>query len=74
MHTRDAQDLDALLSDAKLRDKQQETDSAFMCPITMEPLREPVMTAWGQSYEKSALQEHLASVRCTSSWFDMRGG
>ena len=36
---------------------------AYACRLTMEVFREPMITPAGLSYERSALQEHLAKVR-----------
>ncbi len=33
--------------------------SAFTCPLTLEPFRDPVITPAGHSYERTALLDHL---------------
>ncbi|GAX82690.1 hypothetical protein CEUSTIGMA_g10116.t1 [Chlamydomonas eustigma] len=40
-------------------DKPTEVPSVFTCPLTMEVFRDPAITKYGQSYEKSVLLEHL---------------
>lgn len=56
----DLQDLDDVLAIAAGVDDVRDTDNAFACLLTMEPFREPVCTPGGQSYERSALMEHLS--------------
>ena len=53
---------DALFERAAQVDQVGEVPSAFTCPLTMEVFREPVLTPSGNSYERSALLEHLAKV------------
>jgi STIP1 family protein 1 len=53
---------DALFARASQMDQVGEVPSAFTCPLTMEVFREPVITPSGNSYERSALMEHLSKV------------
>ncbi len=39
---------------------------SFQCPLTMEMMRDPVMTADGQTYERAATEEWFALGRRTS--------
>ena len=38
----------------------------FMCPLTMEVMREPVITADGQTYEQTEIQKWFAHGNRTS--------
>jgi hypothetical protein len=39
---------------------------SFQCPLTMEMMRDPVMTADGQTYERAAIEEWFALGKRTS--------
>ena len=32
---------------------------AFLCPLTLEPMQDPVVTCDGQTYERSAIEQWL---------------
>ena len=34
----------------------------FLCPITREMLRDPVITADGHTYEREAIEKHLSEI------------
>ena len=38
-----------------------EAPSEFVCPLTLDVMNDPIMTKYGQSYERSALLEWLQS-------------
>ena len=40
-------------------DRMEEPPAEFVCPITMLPMLEPVVTADGQTYERHAIQGWL---------------
>ena len=33
---------------------------AFLCPLTLEPMQDPVVTCDGQTYERGAIEQWLA--------------
>lgn len=43
-------------------DEKGEIPPAYVCQLTMDVFRDPVMTPSGLSYERSALMEHLSKV------------
>eukprot|EP00877_Chromochloris_zofingiensis_P003028 jgi/Chrzof1/12726/Cz07g05110.t1 len=53
---------DQVFARAAHLDTVKEVPSAVTCPLTMEVFRDPAVTPSGQSYERSALLEHLAKV------------
>lgn len=61
---RDERDLKEILDIAAKADAVGDADHAYTCVLTMEPFRDPVTTPDGNSYERSALLEHLKQVRC----------
>jgi hypothetical protein len=56
--------LDRVFDRAARGDARGEVPSAFSCPLTMEVYRDPVVSVSGNTYERAALAEHLAKVRC----------
>ena len=46
----------------RTQDTKGEPASPFVCRLTMDVFREPVVSPSGLSYERSALLEHLAKV------------
>ncbi|KAF5839133.1 hypothetical protein DUNSADRAFT_1531 [Dunaliella salina] len=49
-----------LFAAAEQGDTPREVPGAFQCPLTMSIFREPVITPAGNSYERTALLQHLA--------------
>jgi U-box domain len=41
------------------------TPTAFVCPLTLEVMRDPVVSRYGQSYERSAILQWLAAGNTT---------
>ena len=64
---RDERDLQEVFDLAARADSGGEADHAYLCALTMEPFRDPVTTPDGNSYERSALLEHLRQVRGSST-------
>lgn len=44
-------------------DAADEADHVYTCTLTMEPFRDPVVTPDGNSFERTALLDHLKKVR-----------
>mmetsp|Transcript_7511 Transcript_7511/g.19988 ORF Transcript_7511/g.19988 Transcript_7511/m.19988 type:complete len:278 (-) Transcript_7511:649-1482(-) len=49
-----------LFAAAEQGDTPREVPGAFQCPLTMSIFREPVITPAGNSYERTAIESHLA--------------
>ena len=51
---------------AILKQQRLEIPDAYLCPITMDPMEDPVMAADGHSYEKSEINAWFARGNNTS--------
>ena len=49
-----------------LKEQQREIPDAYLCPITMDPMEDPVIAADGHSYEKSEINAWFALGNNTS--------
>ena len=59
---RDEKDMGEMMQYLQAQDEAGDADFVFTCGLTMEPFRDPVITPDGNSYERSALVEHLHKV------------
>lgn len=59
---RDEKDMGEMLHQLQVGDEAGDADFVFTCGLTMEPFRDPVISPDGNSYERSALIEHLHKV------------
>jgi U-box domain len=48
-------------TDEEQEDAMLAPPSAFVCPLTLEVMRDPVVSRYGQSYERGAIMEWLAA-------------
>ena len=53
-------------SSVKISDTDEEIPEEFICPITQDVMRNPVLCSDGYIYEKAAIEEWLISRRKTS--------
>eukprot|EP00892_Ulva_mutabilis_P011858 jgi/Ulvmu1/9044/UM005_0137.1 len=51
-----------LMYDLQEQDAADEADHVYTCTLTMEPFRDPVVTPDGNSFERTALLDHLRKV------------
>ena len=49
-----------------MKQQRLEIPDAYLCPITMDPMEDPVMAADGHSYEKSEINAWFALGNNTS--------
>ena len=51
---------------AILKQQQREIPAGYLCPITLDPMEDPVMAADGHSYERSEINAWFARGHNTS--------
>eukprot|EP00210_Caulerpa_lentillifera_P006973 g6668.t1 len=59
----DEQDVRVESAERKLQSLQTELDHCIICPITMEVMKDPVITADGHTYERRAIEQWLGRKR-----------